>query len=209
MDTDREARKPRGKKEPERKFEPVTEAEKAIHEAETESARELYFKNREKKHQENLKKIEELFKERAGLGTKSPEEEENERLKKEIKKRLIEKENEEYRKTLTPKPKTDLEKEEEAYKKELDRLNKIHTVEELKNKVKEAKERVANKSKYLKGEVDKKGGWFSFFKSDTSKNMTIAATLGLGLICCPFLFVGGMMFLMDSDEKKEKAKKAA
>ncbi len=162
------------------------------------------------------KKIE---KETAPPKPKTPEDLEYEGILKEYNKAKLQaemdslkKKTEELTNARKPKEKSELEKEYEALEKEMKKLEEIHKIENMKAKIAEAKEKVADKAKYLKGKSSG-GGWgnfFNIFKSDTSKNVSIGATLALGLLCgaLPLLMVGGLMFLIPSDEEKAKKKTA-
>ena len=106
--------------------------------------------------------------------------------------------------------KSDLEKEYDTLRKELEKIQEVHKIEDMKAKIAEAKEKVQDKAKYLKDKKAASGGsWFSFlspFRTDTSKHVTVGATLAIGLLCgaLPLLLIGGLLALVDSDETKAK-----
>lgn len=191
----------------------------------TEEEIELEKMNNEYKRLVTQAKIdqlrEKLEKAKAPPREKTPEELEYENLVKEYnrqkllaEKDLISKKIEEMANARKPKEKSELEKEYDALKKELEKIQEIHKIEDMKAKIAEAREKVQDKAKYLKDKKGASGGsWFSFlnpFRTDTSKHVSIGATLAIGLLCgaLPLLLVGGLMALIPSDETKAKKAKA-
>lgn len=171
------------KKEPEPKYEDLTDEEQDLLDKRAAARRKEYFEKVDKDIRDAEERYEKLRKEKSGESTsgKTPEEIEAKKLDDEYKLLVLRRRIEDAKakieaekKAKIPKEKTEMEKKIDEAKEEAKLLGEVEELEKIKAGNLKKREELGAKADIIKGKVAKKpGGWFNFFGGgDAAKSKT-------------------------------------